>query len=177
MTGQAEKPSFIEHFICLANSRKHSGRCIAGKRVSDGSWVRVIGAGQGHEITEDDRRFQNGASAQVLDVLAVPCHQAVSNGFQSENVLIDPRFYWGSTGRASWQDVVALATDQDLWIDGDGAYNCMNNRISEHLINQVTSSLRLIYLDKVTLQAGPKAPEFNNHKFIVRASLDRKSHV
>jgi len=171
MTNQVENPNFIERFICLANSRKHSGRCIAGKRVSDDTWVRVIGTGQGHEITEEDRRFKNGASAQVLDVLSVPCHQVVPSGFQSENVLIDPHFYWSSTGRASWQDVVALAVDQDLWIDGDGAYNCQNNRISEHMINQVTTSLRLIYLENVTLQAGLKAPEFNNHKFIVRAGF------
>ncbi len=176
MNNQVATPNFIEHFICLANSRKHSGRCIAGKRMSDGSWVRVIGTGQGHEITEEDRRFQNGASAQVLDALTVPCHQAVPNGFQSENILINPRFYWGSTGRASWQEVVALATDQDLWIDGDSAYNCKNNRISEHQISQVTTSLRLIYLDSVTLQAGPKAPEFNNHKFTVRASFVFNGH-
>ena len=86
--------AFNETFVCLANSRKHSGRCIAGKRIRDNSWVRVIGTESEHAITEYDRKFEDGSTAQVLDISMVPCTNAADNGFQNENVIIDPRFYW-----------------------------------------------------------------------------------
>ena len=64
-----QKPNLMEDVICLANSRKHSGRCIAGKRVSDGSWIRPIGAGPGHEITELD--VADGQVALVVGALGL----------------------------------------------------------------------------------------------------------
>lgn len=164
-------PNLIENVICLANSRKHAGRCIAGKRVSDGSWIRPIGPGQGHEITELDRRYQNGESAQVFDVISIPCVESCPMGFQTENVLIDAGFYWKSTKRATWDEVAELATDTDIWVNGFSAYNCQNNRIPEAQIDQAQGSLRLIRVPRVTLKGGPKAPEFNNNKYIVRASF------
>ena len=170
-------PNSIEDVICLANSRKHAGRCIAGKRVSNGSWIRPIGSGQGHEITEVDRRYQNGESAQVFDVIAIPCVEPRPMGFQTENVLIDTNFYWDLTRRATWDEVSKLATDTDLWVNGDGAYNCQNNRIPEAKIDKNQGSLRLIRAARVTLKGGPKAPEFNNNKYIVRASFQFQSAI
>jgi len=168
----AEQPRFIEEIICLANSRKHSGRCIAGKRVSNGTWIRPIGTGLGHEITEDDRRYQNGASAQIFDVIKIPCDALHPVNFQPENVVIDNRFYWESIRRASWQEILAQV-DQgaDLWVNGYSAYNNRNNRIPEDSIDPNAGSLRLIFVEEAILHAGPKAPEFNNMKFIVRASF------
>jgi hypothetical protein len=29
--------------ICLANSRKHSGRCVAGLRTDGQGWIRPVG--------------------------------------------------------------------------------------------------------------------------------------
>lgn len=29
--------------ICLANSRKHGGRCVAGLRTDGGGWLRPVG--------------------------------------------------------------------------------------------------------------------------------------
>lgn len=170
-----QKPNLMEDVICLANSRKHSGRCIAGKRVSDGSWIRPIGAGPGHEITELDRRYQNGETAQVFDVIAIPCVERRPLGFQTENVLIDTGFYWQSVRKASWAEASTLATDTDLWTNGYSAYHCHNNRIPETQLDAKQGSLRLIRVESVALTGGPKAPEFNNNKYVVRASFSFRS--
>ena len=166
-------PNSIETIVCLANSRKISGRCIAGKRTSDNSWFRPISNRAGHEISEFDRRYSDGKTAQLLDIIEIPCIEERPNGHQSENVLIDDRFYWNKKGRASWDDVLKLVDPAaDLWVNGFHAYYNLNNRVPAGLIDEYGGSLRLIELDEMVLHAGPKAPEFGDMKPIVRASFN-----
>lgn len=111
-----DAPNSIETIVCLANSRKSSGRCVAGKRTSDNSWFRPISNRPGHEISEWDRRYSDGKTAQLLDVIEIPCIEKRPLGHQSENVLIDDRFYWKKKGSASWSDVLKLVDQEaDLW--------------------------------------------------------------
>jgi hypothetical protein len=113
----------------------------------------------------------------LLDVIDIPCIEARPNRHQSENVLIDDRFYWEKKGRASWQDILALVDqDADLWANGSSAYYNRNNRVPEALIDEDGGSLRLIELDEIVLHAGPKAPDFGNMKPIVRASFEYGGH-
>ena len=48
-----------KRIVCLANSRKLSGRCVAG-RVFDGhevgEWVRPVSARQNEEVSEYERQ-------------------------------------------------------------------------------------------------------------------------
>ncbi len=64
----------IKRILCLANSRKTSGRCIAGREITEtgaGAWIRpVSGRGSG-EISEEDRRYADGRTAQVLDLISL----------------------------------------------------------------------------------------------------------
>ena len=173
MSGDA--PNFVEQIVCLANSRKISGRCIAGKRTNDQAWIRPISSRPKHEISEYDRRYADGETAQLLDIIEIPCIEKMPTGHQSENVLIDDQFYWEKKGRASWDDVVALIDhDADLWASGYSAYYNRNNRVPKALIDPSAGSLRLIELDEIVLHAGPKAPDFGNMKPIVRASFEHK---
>ena len=87
--------------VCLANSRKLSGRCIAGKVTAGqgmGSWVRPIGITQSHEITERDREYQNGETAQKLDVIDITFTAPQAPNFQRENHVIDNTVYWEKLG-------------------------------------------------------------------------------
>ena len=47
------KTNTIE-IVCLANSRKISGRCIAGKIISEKRWIRPISSRDSEEISEED---------------------------------------------------------------------------------------------------------------------------
>ncbi len=163
----------IETIICLANSRKISGRCVAGKRMSDNSWCRPISNQAGHEISECDRRYSDGKTAQLLDVIEIPCIEERPHGHQSENVLIDDRFFWQKKGIASWDDVLGLVDPAaDLWANRFSAYYNQNNRVPDRLIDENGGSLRLIELDEMVLHVGPKAPDFGYMKPIVRASFN-----
>ena len=169
----SDEPNSVETIVCLANSRKISGRCVAGKCTDDGSWFRPISSRPGHEISELDRRYSDGKTAQLLDVIEIPCEEERPHGHQTENVLIDDRFYWEKKGRASWDDILDLVDPvADLWENGFSAYYNHNNRVPEILIDEDGGSLRLIELDEMVLYAGPKAPEFGDMKPIVRASFD-----
>lgn len=166
-------PNFMEHIVCLANSRKISGRCIAGKRVGDKTWCRPVSSRLGHEISETDRQYQDGKTARILEVISIPCAERQPHAFQHENVLIDDRFYWQYKRRAKWDEVRALVDrDADLWQNGFSAYYNKNNRVPEVLLNNGSGSLRLIELDKMVLHVVPKAPNFGNNKLTVRASFE-----
>ncbi len=167
------KPNFTETIICLANSRKTSGRCIAGKRLTDYLWLRPVSSRITHEISEYDRRYSDGNTAQLLDIIEIPCIKRQPNLFQTENVLIDENFYWRYAGKATLQQVNALTDDQaDLWINGYGSYYNINNRVPEALLDYSAGSLRLIRLNKINLHVSPKAPEFGEMKHIIRASFN-----
>jgi hypothetical protein len=111
--------------------------------------------------------------ARIFDVIDIPCIERQPRGYQSENVLIDDQDHWVRRGRATWENVRSLVDrGADLWENGYSAYSNKNNRVPEHLLDPNGGSLRLIPLDRVELHAGPKAPQFNNAKFVVRARFD-----
>lgn len=169
----SDVPNKIETIVCLANSRKSSGRCVAGKRTGDNSWVRPISNRAGNEISEFERRYSDGTRAQLLDIIEIPCIEQRPDRHQRENVLIDERYSWKKIGRVSWDDVLELVDqDADLWANGFHAYYNWNNRVPDGRIDVDGGSLRLIELDEIVLHAGPKAPEFGNLKRIVRASFN-----
>ena len=68
---------YAKTFVCFANSRKHSGRCVAGKEWLDGrpgEWVRVVSDWLTHELSATDRRYENGDDPQLLDVKYLSGH-------------------------------------------------------------------------------------------------------
>lgn len=172
-----ERPNFIVKMVCLANSRKTSGRCIAGKEIDGtgkvGCWIRPISARFSHEISEEDRRYPNGETAQILDIIEIPCTQPMPQGHQPENILIDDRFYWQRNDRIDRKSLEHMVDKPALlWAKGFSTYYGQNNRVPETLLKPEDGSLRLIAVDRIILHAGPKAPEFGNMKPIVRANFN-----
>lgn len=161
--------------VCLANSRKLSGRCIAGKVTagqSIGSWVRPIGITQSHEITERDREYQNGETAQKLDVIDITFTEPQAPNFQCENHVIDNTVYWEKLGVI---DVAALAGLVDapnaLWENGYHSTSGRNDRVPEASLTAPRQTLFLIRPQNVRIIVDVEGAAFGNPKRSVRASF------
>jgi putative nucleic acid modification protein with dual OB domain len=79
-------PTF--EILCLANSYKHRGRCIAGLRTDGGGWVRLCAPTPGGEVHPCHYLLQDGSGPKALDVIRVECDQPQPSAHQPENWLI-----------------------------------------------------------------------------------------
>jgi hypothetical protein len=144
---------FVKKIVCLANSRKHSqksnGRCIAGIEIVDGKpgdWVRPVSSRPGAEVSEYERRYEDGSDPQVLDVVNVPLLESAPDGYQVENWTLDPERYWARTRRVTWAHLQQLEDRPGaLWPSADPAtYFGMHDRVLATTAEEFDYSLRLI---------------------------------
>ena len=83
----------VKRVVCLANSRKLSGRCIAGKEIADrrvADWIRPVSSRPSEEVSEHERQYEDGSDPRVLDVVDIPLLGHRPKSFQQENWLLDP---------------------------------------------------------------------------------------
>jgi hypothetical protein len=150
-------PTF-KRIVCLANSRKLNGRCVAGKELAEGkaiAWIRPVSAREHEEVSEYERQYEDGSDPAVLDVIDVPLLAARPKGYQPENWLLDPNVYWVKTNRVGWRDLAGLADPvEPLWINGHSTYNGQS----------LDSSLRLVPVDRLTLSVFKPGEAFGNRK-------------
>lgn len=167
--------SVTKRIVCLANSRKLNGRCIAGKELTAsgaGAWIRPVSARESEEISEEERRYRDGGDPRLLDIIDVPLVAAQPNGCQQENWVIDAQAYWMKVGRASLENLgVFLDQDDVLWPNGYSTNNGLNDRIPLDLASSSTDSLRLVHLDNLTLRVFAPGDAFGNPKRRVQASF------
>ena len=161
--------SGTRRIVCLANSRKISGRCIAGREWDEnrgaGRWIRPVSARENQEVSEYERQYEDGSDPRVLDVIDVPVLEPKPAGYQSENWLLDPERYWRKVGSYSPLDLAAL-TDPvaPLWSDGDSTYHGRNDRIGIESAGSVSGSLRLIRVEGIALEVFMPGEAFGNPK-------------
>jgi hypothetical protein len=141
---------YLKTIACLANSRKLSGRCVAGKEISAtcqvGAWIRPVSSRPKQELQPNERRYVNATEPQLLDKIEISFEAPVPHEYQVENHLIDPAVRWVKTGTITWHNL-DNATDPfngSLWIDGYSSYNGLNDRIPHAQAQALTSSLKLI---------------------------------
>jgi hypothetical protein len=152
--------------VCLANSRKTSGRCIAGSDPQGGAWVRPISAREHGEVSEWERQYQDGTDPQVLEVIDIPLNEPRPTSYQSENWLLDPEQYWQRRGRIEWGDLAALQSEPSaLWLDGTPSTIAgENDRVSEENATTFSDSLRLIWVDNLSLRVFAPGADWGNSK-------------
>lgn len=80
----------IFELICLANSRKYGGRCVAGLRTDGCGWVRLVSAEPKGVLRTGHYRLPTGRHAAVLDRVRVPVEAARPEAHQPENWLVAP---------------------------------------------------------------------------------------
>lgn len=159
--------------ICLANSRKRSGRCVAGRvigRTTIGGWIRPVSNRESRELTLGDQRFENGETPKVLDIIRVPMIEPRPHAFQTENHLIDPRYYWAFERRAAVEEVRAAVEhfDGPLWENGSSTNHGLNDQVPATRAAEFQYSLHLIEVNDLSLRVALEGAGFPNARRKVR---------
>ena len=143
-----DQRGIVKSIVCLANSRKDSGRCIAGIELDpsagETAWVRPVSTSANGEVFARDRQFADGSEPEILDVLEIDLTEHSPQSYQSENWVISPR-QWVRTGRARWSTLASLHDRRPLWIE-EGR---KSDRLSLDFTGSIDDSIRLIRVDSV----------------------------
>ena len=164
--------AYSKEIVCLANSRKTGGRCVAGKERSTGVWIRPISARITAEVNFDERQYENGQEPQVMDIIEIPLTAAAPHGHQQENHVIDADCYWVRRGRASWGELNDLADHPDaIWANGYSTAAGHNDRLPSADALRYRNSLFLIKPQHAAISVDTPGAAFGNHKKAVRANF------
>ena len=169
--------AFYKEIICLANSRKYLGRCIAGKELraqKPGGWIRPVSSREMGEFTFPEISFFNGEPPKLLDIVAVPLLKHSPHTYQTENYLVDPGQRWLKRGLWPASALAELCDAVDaLWLNGYHSVGGHNDRIPQDITEtQISSSLLFIKPERLAFIVRE---EFNAKK--IRAEFTFKRNV
>ena len=72
---RAPKRVYTKNIVCLANSYKRGGRCIAGKEILDGgfgAWIRPASDRPNQELSRPECSLWGFRRPELLDIVSVP---------------------------------------------------------------------------------------------------------
>lgn len=173
--------AYTKKIIVLANSRKISGRCVAGKEIVGsgfGGWIRPVSLRPAGELSEADRQFQDGADPKLLDIVEIPMTKHLPHGFQTENHAIDDQFHWSLQRKCTPADLKAAldTTATKLWDNtSPSTANGLHDRVTDAIAANLQGSLLLIEVAKLTISVAIEGAYFNNAKRKVRGSFSYKN--
>ncbi|MBM3769123.1 MAG: hypothetical protein FJW32_27395 [Acidobacteria bacterium] len=160
--------SHARQLVCLANSRKPDGRCIAGKSLAGGESIRPVSARPGAELTSAECRCVDGCEPALLDVIDIPLLRADPRGHQRENHLIAAGPKWSRIGKVAWEEALALADEMEtLWVNGFSTTDGRNDRVPPENIGACENSLALIRISEISFITSA----FRNNRRGVRAAF------
>ncbi|HUV79614.1 MAG TPA: hypothetical protein VMW40_02120 [Candidatus Bathyarchaeia archaeon] len=141
---------FYKEIICLANSRKWGGRCVAGKEDSTGEWIRPISNRVTGELRVSDIRYENRESVELLDIVEIPFEQVQPETYQPENILISNQHWW-KRGEYSKDELDALCDNPStIWTNKHPSSDRIDANYLEQ--NPQESSLLFIKVDQVKIR-------------------------
>lgn len=143
--------------ICLANSYKNGGRCVAGIEIVNnqfGPWIRPVSNRPARAINIAEHTCADGTPCKPLDILDIDFGQPVPEGYQSENVFITPNVSWVKAGQAAidWLTPVLDAGQGPLWPHTESTANGENDKISTANLPQIGTSLSLVQPANATVR-------------------------
>ena len=129
--------------ICLAYSRKHNGRCIAGLRLDGGGWVRPVADTRDGALQPCHFRMEDGREPRVLDVLRIPLALRRPAPHQPENWIVGPGS-WAVLDRSAGDS--ALHVMHDFLQVGPALFGDVRDRFECDFLRRkpVAASLALV---------------------------------
>lgn len=152
-----------KRILCLANSRKPSGRCVAGIEIAhDGKplgWVRPISSHGQDAVSDYERQYQDGSEPRLLDLIYMPLLRPAPDGCQSENWLLDRSGKWQRAGLADWGLLSdCIDKQKTIWVNGHSTTRGENDEIPLEEADALGNSLMLVQVPWVgiTVYEGPR---------------------
>lgn len=170
------EPKYEMSILCLANSRRPGGSCVAGKEFVGGktrAWVRPVSRRNTHEISALEQRYKDEQSLALLDIVSIPMIEPRPMGHQTENHVIAGGHSWTKKAQATWPQITA-ATDKvsnPLWHDGENSFHGRNDKVPEAVAKTLTGSLLLIAPDKLNLVVASESKYGGGEERKVRADF------
>ena len=120
--------------VCLANSRKAGGRCVAGFNLLNGSrqgdWIRPISDRLKGELSRREQAYDDNNEPALLDVIDIPLKAAKPSAYQRENWVIEPGIRWHKSGHYDRKYLRTLAVKKGpLWINGSSSRDGENDYV------------------------------------------------
>lgn len=167
---------YTKELVCLANSRKPpSGRCVAGREYSGrqaGPWIRPVSERSGLEISEEERRYDDGTQVAVLDVVRIPFKKPQPHNHQLENHVIADGYYWSKVGQCTFKDLLPMVQrPASLWGDGNSTYHGLNDQVAQSAASAIRDSLVLIRPKAVRLLVSSESQFTGGSRRRVRAEF------
>jgi hypothetical protein len=165
----------VKRILCLANSKKLSGRCVAGREVVDGDpgpWIRPVSSRPSEEVSEDERQYEDGSDPRVLDIVDITLHRPLPHACQTENWLLNPDYYWSRVRQVGWTELQPYVEHPAaLWTNDRSTYHGENDEILQQHADSLPNSLVLIGVSAVQLRVFAPGMAFGNPKRRVLASF------
>ena len=160
--------AIMKQIVCLANSRKLNGRCVAGVELIDGKpngWIRPVSARGQQQVSKKERQYQDGSDPRLLDIIDIPLLEHCPKGYQQENWLLDPEYDWDKVGVFEWGDLQELAeTSGTVWRNGCHTNNGRNDQIPIEEAAEETSSLKLFHVNRLQLHVYSPGAAFGDSR-------------
>jgi hypothetical protein len=172
---------YTKTIVCLANSRKLTGRCVAGKEwdgEKPGAWCRPVSAKERGELTAERWYRRTWRDPQLLDLIEVSLLAPRPSGCQIENYLVDESFRWRFAGRVSVKQLIS-ALDHPagpLWMNGDSTASGHNDKVPALVAERQTYSLVLVQPEQLSITVGTEGAERGFARRRVRGHFSLAGH-
>lgn len=139
--------------VVLASSVKHHGRCIAGKDIATGAWIRPVGDAGGRELTLEQAKYTNPYGRydiKNLIKIEIDFTEAVPLNYQPENYLFSQEPFQQRYSINKNELVNFLDSPDNLWGDADNVdplLIAMNSVVISQSLYLVRVNSLNLYLD------------------------------
>jgi hypothetical protein len=172
---------YTKTIVCLANSRKLAGRCVAGKEWDGhiaGAWCRPVSDRDRGELTAERWYYRTWRDPQLLDLIEVGLLQPRPSTFQTENHLVDASVRWKFAGRVTARSLLPVLDQPSgaLWRNGESTASGLNDRVPAPIAERQHNSLVLVQPERLTIAVGTEGADRENPRRRVRGHFSLAGH-